>query len=77
MFRRSEELDASVYFVHIELGNLLLKRGEREEALQEYSAALKCAPEDKLIRKPIEGQIKRFTEHPNGTIPPLRNPYME
>ena len=77
LFRRSEELDASVYFVHIELGNLLLKRGEREEALREYSDALKYAPEDALIREPIEGQIKRFSEQPNEKIPPLRNPYME
>jgi tetratricopeptide (TPR) repeat protein len=76
-FRQSEKLDASVYFVHIELGNLLLKRGEREEALREYSEALKDAPEDTLIRKPIEEQIKRMTQQADGKIPPLRNPYME
>lgn len=76
-FRQSEKLDASVCFVHIELGNLLLKRGEREDALREYSDALKYAPADPLIRKPIETQFRRLSNQPDGKIPLLRNPYME
>ena len=59
------------------LGNLLLKRGAREGALRAYSDALKYAPEDALIRQPIAEQIERIAHHPDGEIPPLRNPFLE
>ena len=52
-FRQSLELDPTAFFVNIELGNLLLKRGAREPALLAYSDALKRAPEDQLFRQPI------------------------
>jgi hypothetical protein len=42
-----------------------------------YSDALKFAPEEGLIRKPIEMQIERITHQPPGEIPPLRNPFLE
>jgi len=76
-FRQSVELDPSAFFVHIELGNRLLKRGAREEALRAYEDALKYAPDDALVRKPIEQQIEQIAHPPVGEIPPLRNPYME
>lgn len=76
-FRRSVEIDPSAFFVHIELGNLLLKRGAREKALRAYSDALKYAPEDAVTRAPIEEQIKRISDRPGGQIPTLRNPYLE
>jgi hypothetical protein len=41
MFQQSAGLDPNAFFVHIELGNLLLKRGAREQALQAYTNALK------------------------------------
>jgi tetratricopeptide (TPR) repeat protein len=59
-FQRSVELDPSIFFVHIELANLLLKRGARDRALGEYSQALLYAPADPKIRKPIEMQISLF-----------------
>ena len=76
-FQQSAEMDPTAFFVHIELGNLLLKRGAREAALRAYSDALKFAPEGALIRKPIEMQIERITHHLPGEIPPLRNPFLE
>jgi tetratricopeptide (TPR) repeat protein len=76
-FRQSTEMDHTAFFVHIELGNLLLKRGAREGALQAYSDALKYAPEDALIRQPIEFQIQQIAHRPLGEIPPLRNPFLE
>ena len=76
-FQRSVDLDPAAYFIHIELGNMHLKRGEKHAALLEYSAALKYAPADKLIRGPIEEQIQRVMQQPLGQIPPLRNPNME
>src|SRR5208283_3907907 len=44
-FRKSVEIDPTAFFVDIELGNVLLKRGARVEALRAYSDALKYAPE--------------------------------
>jgi hypothetical protein len=76
-FQQSAEMDPTAFFVHIELGNLLLKRGAKEPALRAYSDALKYAPEDALIRQPIEMQIERITHQPPGEIPPLRNPFLE
>jgi len=77
MFQQSAELDPNAFFVHIELGNLLLKRGAREEALQAYTKALKYSLEDRLVRRPIEEQIARIARNPNGEIPPIRNPGLE
>jgi tetratricopeptide (TPR) repeat protein len=77
MFQQSADLDPKAFFVHIELGNLLLKRGAREEALQAYTNALKYSPEDRLIRRPIEEQIARIARNPLGEIPPIRNPGLE
>lgn len=75
-FRQSLELDPAAFFVNIELGNLLLKRGAREQALLAYSGALKYAPDDLFFRQPIEQQIARFAQ-PSAEIPPLRNPFLE
>jgi len=76
-FRKSVALDPNAYFVYIDLGNLLLKRGAREEALQMYSNALKYAPADPLIQKPIKEQVEKLAHSSDGRIPPLRNPSME
>jgi hypothetical protein len=76
-FQQSAEMDPTAFFVHVELGNLLLKRGAREGALRAYSDALKYAPEDALIRRPIAQQIERIADHPDGEIPPLRNQFLE
>jgi hypothetical protein len=76
-FQQSAQMDPTAFFVHIELGNLLLKRSAREAALRAYADALKFAPDEALIRKPIEMQIERITHQPPGEIPPLRNPFLE
>src|SRR5271156_1041877 len=77
LFQQSVDMDPTACFVHIELANLLLKRGARDEALQAYSNALKYAPDDRLIRQPIEDQIARIAAHQPGEIPPLRSPFLE
>jgi hypothetical protein len=76
-FRKSLEMDPTAFFVDIELGNLLLKNGAREQALRAYSDALKYAPEDEFFRQPIKEQIARFASSPGTEIPPLRNPFLE
>ena len=75
--QQSVEIDPTAYFAHIELANLLLKRGARAEALHQYMQALQYAPADPQIRQPIEAQIARFTTQPPREIPPLRNPFLE
>ncbi len=76
-FHKSLEIDPTAYFADIELGNVLLTRGAREEALRAYSDALKYAPDDPFFREPIEKQIARFARQPTAEIPPLRNPFLE
>jgi len=75
--RLSVDADPSAFFAHIELANLLLKRGARDQALQEYSQALRYAPADPQIRRPIEAQIQRVTSAQAHDVPPLRNPFLE
>jgi tetratricopeptide (TPR) repeat protein len=76
-FQQSAQMDPSVFFVNIELGNLRLKHGRREEALRAYSDALKYAPQNAPIRQPIEEQLARFANYPLREIPPLRNPFFD
>jgi hypothetical protein len=77
LFRKSAGLDPTAYFVFIDIGNLSLKRGAREEALQAYRNALQHAPNDPLVQNPIREQIEKLSHSADGKIPPLRNPYME
>jgi hypothetical protein len=65
------------YFVYLQLGNLYLRQGSREKALQAYSEASGCAsayPEQKQL---IDAQIKRVSSDPIDKVPELRNPAME
>jgi hypothetical protein len=76
-WRRALELSPSAFFVYIELGNLMLKRGDRASALDSYRKALDGAPDMRPIRQPIEEQIELLSSSPAGAIPPLRNPFLE
>jgi hypothetical protein len=77
LLRQSVRLDPRGFFVDIELGNLCLKRGSRENAVQAYSDALQHVPNDPELRQSIEEQIKRVSSEPLGHVPELRNPFME
>jgi len=73
----SVQADPSAFFAYIELGNLALKRGAREDALRAYANALSRAPEERSVRQPIEEQLHRVsTEGLNG-VSILRNPSLE
>ena len=76
-FRRSVEVDPTAYFVHIQLGNLYLKRGSRQECVRSYSDALKYAPEELELRSALQKQIQRVSREPLTEVSPLRDPYME
>jgi len=76
-FLRSVELDPSAYFVYIQLGNLYLKRGSREQCLHAYSDALKYAPDEPALRSALQNQIQRVGRDPLAGVTPLRDPNME
>jgi tetratricopeptide (TPR) repeat protein len=76
-FRRSVELDPTAYFVHIELGNLYLKRGSREACVRAYSEALRYAPEDPKVRSALQSQIQLVSRGVLAGVSPLRDPHME
>ncbi|MGB6500379.1 MAG: hypothetical protein WBG19_03120 [Thermoplasmata archaeon] len=76
-FRHSVELDPTAYFVHIELGNIYLKRGSREECVRSYTEALKYAPQDPTIRAALQNQIALVSREALAGVSPLRNPYLE
>jgi hypothetical protein len=77
LLRQSLAFDPSAFFAHIELGNLLLRRGAREDASHAYSEALQHAPNDAVLRHSIEEQIKRVSFEPLDRVPELRNPFLE
>src|SRR5262249_11808780 len=77
LLRQSAEMDPSAFFVNIELGNVCLKRGSREDALRAYTAALERAPEDHDLRQSIQEQIQRVARESLDKVPPLRNPAKE
>ena len=76
-FRRSVELDPSAYFVYIQLGNLYLKRGSREQCVHAYSDALTYAPDEPKLRSALQNQIQRLSGDPPVGVTPLRDPSME
>jgi hypothetical protein len=77
LLRQSLASDPNAFFVDIELGNVCMKRGSRDCALQAYSDALQHAPDDSQLRGLIEAQIKRVSAEPLKRIPDLRDPFME
>lgn len=76
-FFGSVELDHTAYFAQIQLANLYLRRGARDEAIHSYSDALKFAPHEAKILSAIQIQLQRLERDPIASIPPLRDPAME
>ncbi len=77
LLRQSVALDPTAFFVQIELGNVYLTQGRRDDALRAYSDALKNAPKDSKLRQPIEAQIQIMSSGPSDRIGPLRDPFLE
>jgi hypothetical protein len=77
LLRQSVSLDPTAFFAFIELGNLCMKRGAREDALQAYSGALEHSPNDPALRHSIEEQIRRVSSEPLNQVPELRDPFLE
>jgi len=77
LLRRSAALDPSAYFVYVDLGNLCLKRGSRECALDAYEAALEHADADPSFQALIAEEIRRVSSEPLDQVPELRDPFLE
>jgi hypothetical protein len=78
LLRQSTALDPSAFFVHLEIGNVALARGSREESLAAYQAALAYAPLGlPESRRLIEEQIRRVNSEPLSKVGALRNPELE
>jgi len=78
MFRQSAELDANAFFVNIELGNVRLRLGSRDQALNAYAAALQHAPNDLKLRRSIQHQIQLVsTVSSLDQAPTLHDPSLE
>ena len=65
------------YPAALELGNLLLERGARAEAINAYQIAKTYAPADEEIVGLLARQIERVETATSGSVPPLRNPWLE
>jgi len=70
-------LTPTAFFVNIELANVYLRHGSKEEALRAYLAALAHSPEDRELRHSIQQQIKQVSTQPLDKVPTLRNPVRE
>jgi tetratricopeptide (TPR) repeat protein len=77
LLHESIRLDPSPFFIYIDLGNLLLKRRARDDALRTYSEALRRVPGNPEISRTIEEQIRRISSEPLDRIPELRDPFLE
>jgi len=61
----------------LELGNLYLKVGNRDDALRAYKVSLEHAPRTDSVYELIADQVSRLETEPLETIAPLRNPGIE
>jgi tetratricopeptide (TPR) repeat protein len=77
MLKQAIALDPTPFFVHLQLGNVYLRRGLREDALRAYSDASRYASYDLEQKHLIDERIKRVSSEPLSQIPDLRNPTME
>lgn len=77
MLEESAALDPRAFFVSLELGNLYLKTGKRDEALAAYRTAYANTPEADPAYKELANQIERVQNEALENISPLRNPSLE
>jgi tetratricopeptide (TPR) repeat protein len=74
---RSLEVDPKVYYRWLEMGNILIQRGKRDEALKAYENARTNAPAGDEIVALLTQQIQRVSQQDPKSVVPLRNPGLE
>ena len=78
LLKKSIELDPSPFFVHLQLGNVYLRRNMRNEALKAYADGLRNASFDSEQQRSLREQIQRLASGaPLDAIRELRSPAME
>jgi tetratricopeptide (TPR) repeat protein len=74
---RSLEANPKIYFRWIELGNILVQLGKREEAVRAYRNAKDCTPVGDEMVNLLAAQIERVSREDLKLVPALRNPILE
>ena len=74
---KSLEANPKIYYHWLELGNILIQRGKRDEALRAYENAKTYAPAGDEIIGLLTRQIQRVSREDPRSISPLRNPALE
>jgi tetratricopeptide (TPR) repeat protein len=77
LLRAASATAPELYFINIELGNLLAQRGDREEAIRAYTSAKTYAPAGESILGLLTQQIERISREDAKSIPPIRDPILE
>jgi tetratricopeptide (TPR) repeat protein len=77
LLKQSALADPNAFFVNIELGNVCLRRGFRQDALRAYGEAFEHAPNDEALRDSIQQQINRVSIEALDRVPLLHNPILE
>jgi hypothetical protein len=77
LLTKALELSPKVYYRWIELGNILIQRGARDEAVRAYENAGRYLPAGDDMSGPIQKQIQRVSLEDLKSVPPLRNPILE
>jgi hypothetical protein len=77
LLEQSASADPRPFFVYIALGNVRVRLGARDGALEAYRTALQRVPDDPDMRHAIEQQIQKVSAGSLDQIPALRDPWME
>ena len=77
LLSKSLEASPKVYYRWIELGNILIQRGNRDQAIRAYENARTYAPAGDEIVGLLTQQIQRVTQQDLKSVAPLRNPVLE
>lgn len=77
LLSRSLEANPKVYYRWIEMGNIRLQRGKRDEAVRAYENARTNAPAGDEIIPLLTRQIQQVSQEDLKSVAPLRNPILE
>jgi tetratricopeptide (TPR) repeat protein len=77
LLSRSLAENPRIYYRWIELGNIRLKRGKRDDAVHAYENARTNAPAGDEIIPLLTRQIQQVSQEDLKSVAPLRNPVLE
>jgi hypothetical protein len=77
LLNRSLDANPKVYYRWIEMGNIRLQRGKRDDAVRAYENARANAPPGDEIIPLLTRQIQRVSQEDLKSVVPLRNPVLE